>query len=105
MEIELHRRSDGSTEVRQVPLVPDTLAPGAEGRYVLSVTSHDWGNARILRLRSDVLATDIVYQTVPGAKRPPERIPERQPKVVVVPRPKPHGDDFINSPDNPEKIP
>lgn len=104
LEIELRRRSDGSAEARQVSLTPDTLAPGEEGRYALSVSSREWGNARILRLRSGAHDADIVYQSVPGAKRPLERIPDRLPKVVVVPRSKPKGEEFINTPDNPEKI-
>lgn len=104
IELELRRRTDGSTEVRQASLAPDTLAPGEEGRYALSVPSREWGNARILRLKSSALAADIVYQSVPGAKRPPERIPDRQTKMVVVPRSKPKGEEFINTPDNPEKI-
>ncbi len=105
VEIELIRRRGGGTEARRVALTPSALAPGEEGRYALTVPSREWGNARILRLHSATLSADIVYRTAPGAKRPPERIADRQPTIVVVPRPKRQGEEFINTPDNPEKIP
>jgi hypothetical protein len=40
-----------------------------------------------------------------GARREPERLPQGKPKIVVVPRPRPKGEEFINTPDNPTRIP
>lgn len=103
VEIELKQRQGGKTETRTAQVQPQELAPGEEGRYSLTV-SREWNSARLLRLRSATRDSDIAYNSARGARRPPERI-ETKTKVIVVPRPKPKGEEFINTPDNPEHVP
>lgn len=107
LELELRRRKDNQTEVRALAIVPPTLAPGERGRYSLSLPSNQWRGSRILRLRSASRTEDIAYQSQVGARRPPERIPETRKVIVEPPPPRPRrdGEEFINTPDNPEKIP
>jgi hypothetical protein len=102
VELELKRRKGGETETRDVRLEPQDLAPGEEGRYSLSVLAREWSGVRVLRLRSGTRAADVAFKSEVGARRPLERTPAG--KVVIVPRPKSKGDDFINTPDNPEVI-
>lgn len=107
VELELRRRKDNQTEVRALEIVPPTLAPGERGRYTLTLPSNQWSGSRILRLRSATRGEDIAYKSQVGARRPPERIPDTR-KVIVEPRPtrpRRDGEEFINTPDNPERIP
>jgi hypothetical protein len=106
VELELRRRGDGAIEVRQVPVVPAALAPGQKGRYSLQVLSGEWSGSRLLRLRSGARETDVAFKSSPGARRPPERIPvERIVSGKAVPRPKPQGEEFINTPDTATSVP
>ncbi|HEY0077998.1 MAG TPA: hypothetical protein VGB73_05080 [Pyrinomonadaceae bacterium] len=103
VEIELKRRQDGTTETRRAEVEPQKLAPGEQGRYSLSV-SREWSSARLVRLYSTTEGKQIVYVSERGALRPPERI-ENKPKVVVIPRPRPKGEEFINTPDTADRVP
>jgi hypothetical protein len=106
LEMELKRRGNAQdAERRKVNVEPADLAPGEEGRYTLSLPSSEWSGARVLNLNSERRTEAIAFKSALGARRPPERLPQGSPKVVVVPRPKPKGEEFINTPDNPIRIP
>jgi hypothetical protein len=105
VEMELKRRTAQATERRQIKVEPATLDPGAEGRYTLSLRSSEWSGARVLSLNSARRPETIAFKSALGARRPAERLPQGSPKVVVVPRPRPKGEEFINTPDNPTRIP
>ncbi|HVF48761.1 MAG TPA: hypothetical protein VNA19_01665 [Pyrinomonadaceae bacterium] len=106
VEIELKRRKDGAQETRSVQVEPQNLAPGERGRYALTVT-RDWNSARLVRLKSGTRGggATIAYSTARGALRPPEKPPEPKTKVVVVPRPRPKGEEFINTPETADRVP
>jgi len=109
VELELQRRADGSRERREVSVEPEDLAPGGRGRYTLKILSDEWSDSRIVRLRSKARQAELVFKTQPGARRPPERIPEPKPVTRVVQGPrtkkKPGGEEFINTPDDPVAVP
>ncbi|MCA1564957.1 MAG: hypothetical protein LC803_04860 [Acidobacteria bacterium] len=106
LEMELKRRGNAQdAERRKVNVEPADLAPGEEGRYTLSLLSSEWSGARVLNLNSGRRTEAIAFKSAMGARRPPERLPQGSPKVVVVPRPRPKGEEFINTPDNPIRIP
>lgn len=106
LEMELKRRGNAqAVERRKVNVEPADLAPGEEGRYSLSLPSSEWSGARLLNLNSERRTEAIAFKSAVGARRPPERLPQGSPKIVVVPRPKPKGEEFINTPDNPTRIP
>lgn len=106
LEMELKRRgSSQAVENRKVSVEPADLAPGEEGRYSLSLISSEWSGARVLSLNSGRRTETVAFKSAVGARRPPERLPQGSPKVVVAPRPKPKGEEFINTPDNPTRIP
>jgi hypothetical protein len=106
VEMELRRRSDGSTESREVTVQPAGLAPGERGKYSLKVLSDEWGSSRILRLRSDARTDDIAFQILPGARRPPERTPDGG-EIIIKGSSKPRqgGEEFINTPDTATRVP
>ena len=103
IELELIPRRGGVNKVRQLPISPGALSPGETGTYSLTVSNHDWSNTKILGIRSSTRSELVGFTTVRGAKRPPERTPPG--KVVIVQRPRPKGEEFLNTPDDPETIP
>lgn len=105
LEMELKRRSAQVTERRRINVEPPILDPGKEGRYSLSLPSSEWSGARVLSLSSARRNETIAFKSAVGARRQPERIPHNTPKVVVVPRPRQKGEEFLNTPDNPTRIP
>ncbi|MCA1593715.1 MAG: hypothetical protein LC754_13910 [Acidobacteria bacterium] len=106
-EIELKRRADDSTEMKEIKVEPKDLGPGEQGRYSLKILSDEWSSSKIVRLRSNSRDGDIAFKTLPGARRPPERLPDRVTHIVPEPRPKTRGkgEDFINTPDHPIPVP
>jgi len=106
VEIELRKRDDGNLERREVAVEPSDLAPGEQGKYTLKVLSDEWSGSRLVTLRSGAGLREVAFNSLPGAKRPPEKPPVT--KVVAdAPRQKsrPNGGEFINTPDNPVKVP
>lgn len=107
VEIELRGRSAGKTERRTVKVEPDDLPPGEQGRYSLRVLSDEWDGSSLVRIRSSSRQQDLAFRAEPGAKRQPERIPEKVVRIAEEPkpRPKPKGEEFLNTPDTAEPIP
>ena len=106
VELELRRRKNATTEIRSVPLNPSDLTPEQQGRYVLTVLTRDYSNTRLVRIKSSTRSTDIVFKTAPGAQRPPE-LPPQTNRTIIVPKPSPRKgeEEFINTPDNPARVP
>ncbi|MDX6612007.1 MAG: hypothetical protein QOD75_1193 [Blastocatellia bacterium] len=101
--INLRKRKDGGTEIKVVPLDPRDLNPGEQGRYMLLITAKDYSLANVMGLKSGSLLAEIPFKQLPGAERPPMKTPEG--KTIVVGRPRGKGEEFLNTPDNPAKIP
>ncbi len=102
VEVELTGRDDGGKTLKEVQVTPASIPPGEDGSYSLTISNHDWSASKIVRLRSRVQAEELAFTSQPGAKRPPERTPEG--KTIIVQRPKPKGEEFINSPDDADPI-
>lgn len=102
VEIELSHRKDAGTEVRALNVEPKELAPDQKGRYSMTLTG-DYRSFKLLRIKSD--ADEIGFKAAPGAQRPMERAPEHRDIIVERPSPPKKGEEFINTPDNPAKIP
>jgi hypothetical protein len=98
--LELHRRAGGS-EQKLVSVAPVNLQPNQEGAYSLRLSASEYGSVKFLGVRADPQSEAIAYTSAPGKKRALERL---EPKVIVVKRPGKPGD-FINTPDNPTKVP
>ncbi len=102
VELELKRRNDGTTERKNALVSPPLLEPNQEGRYALKLPAQDFSSVRLVGLRTGPDSALVSYTTGQGQKRPPERL---QPRVVVVPRPSSSRGEFLNSPDNPARVP
>jgi len=99
--IELRSRKDGSTKQTLVPVEPAQLQPDQEGAYALKLPAQDYASIKLVGLKADPESTLIAYTSAPGKRRAPERL---EPKTIVVKRPTKDGD-FINSPENPGRVP
>lgn len=104
VEFELRRRKDDATETRTVEVKPAVLAAGEKGRYALTV-SREWGSARIVRLSGGGRSENIAYVSTRGAPRPPERLPDKKTVGEPVARPRPKGEEFLNTPETADKYP
>ncbi|HEY0760869.1 MAG TPA: hypothetical protein VGD61_00725 [Pyrinomonadaceae bacterium] len=99
--LELRRRKDGGLEQSALPVTPGQLQPEQEGSYALKIPAQDFASIRLAGLKADPQSALIAYTSSQGKKRTPERI---EPRTIVVKRGGKPGE-FINSPDNPGRIP
>jgi len=102
VELELRRRKDAVIETRSIPLAPASLESQEEGRYLLELKAQDYSSARLVALKAGSNALPLPYATAQGQKRPLERL---EPKTIIVGRPSGKGGEFLNSPDNPARVP
>ncbi|MBD0325266.1 MAG: hypothetical protein ICV68_02485 [Pyrinomonadaceae bacterium] len=107
LELELKRRSDGSIETRTISVEPSKLAPGEEGKYSFVLPRQEFSGTQIKHLKSATRSSFIAFKTAPGARRPRELPNEPPTRTVNVPRPSPrsNGEEFINTPDAPTRVP
>jgi hypothetical protein len=99
--LELRRRKDGGLEQADLPVTPSALQPQQEGVYSMRAPAQDFASIRLAGLKVDPQSTLIAYTSSQGKKRPPERL---EPRTVVVKRSGRPGE-FINTPDNPTRVP
>ena len=102
VELELTHRKDGTAEKKLVPLTASQLEPGQEGRYSLELKAQEYGSARLVGLRAGPDSSPLAYTSAPGQKRPLERL---EGKTIIVNKPSSKGGAFLNSPDNPARVP
>lgn len=100
--LELRRRKDGSLEQTSAAVEPRDLEPDQEGRYFLKLPAQQYISVRLMGLKGGADSVLLAYTTASGQKRPPQRI---EPKVVTVPRSGSQRGGFLNSPDNPARVP
>lgn len=102
VELELKRRKDGTIEKKLVLVDPGLLESQQEGRYLLEIRAQDYSSARLVGLKAGPNSSPLPYTTAQGQKRPPERL---EPKTIIVGKPAGKGGGFLNSPDNPARVP
>lgn len=100
IDLQLNHKN-GEKEHKLVPVGPAVLQPQEEGTYALKLPASEYTSVTLLGLRADPEARQIAFSKSPGKPRPPERL---QPKTVIVKRSGRTGE-FINTPDNPGKVP
>jgi hypothetical protein len=104
VEIELSHRKDAGTETRVLEVEPKELAPDQKGRYSLAVTG-DFRSFKLLSIKSGPDSEEIGFKPAQGKERPRESPPETRTIIVNRPASPKQGEEFINTPDNPSKIP
>lgn len=103
VELQLRRRVGGGVETRAVTPESTELAPDARTRYSVEVLTQDYITATFLGVVAGDNRAEIPFKAMPGAPRPPMEAPAS--KTVIVNRPAPRKDEFINTPKNPGRVP
>ena len=99
--IELRRRKDGGLEETVLPVAPAHLQPEQEGSYAVTMPAQNVASIRLVGVKADPQSALIAHSSSQGKKRTPERL---EPRTIVVKRSGKPGE-FINSPDNPGRVP
>src|SRR5712671_2582889 len=104
VELQLRRRAGGGVETRVVS--PDTTELPADGkaRYTIELPVQNYVSATFSRVIAGNDHGEVAFRALPGAARPPMESPAA--KTIIVGRPAPRGgEEFINTPNNPGKVP
>jgi hypothetical protein len=103
VELLLRKRAGSGLETRVVvPEVTD-LQPEGTTRYSLKLAVSDYSSATFSRVLEGDARAALAFRAIPGAIRPP--MAEPQGKTIVVSKPAPKGEEFINTEKNPAKVP
>lgn len=105
VEVELTRPNGAESEVRVLGIEPKDLDPGQEGRYSVTLTG-DYLSIKLLRTLAGPQGEDVGFKAARGASRPRERPPETT-RTIIVNRPAAprKGEEYINTPETPARIP
>ena len=103
VELLLRRRAGSGVETRAVTANPTELPPDGKARYTLELPVQNYVSVTFLRVISGDNHAEVAFKVLPGAARPPLESPAA--KTVIVNRPTPRGEQFINTPNNPGKVP
>jgi len=103
VELQLRRRTGSTLETRVVMPQVTELAADAKTRYSLEVSVQDYSSATFSRVLAGDAHLAIAFKALPGAERPP--LPAPASKTIVVSRPAPRSDEFLNTEKNPGRVP
>lgn len=103
VELQLRKRSGGGIETRAVFIDTKELRPDGQARYSLELPVQDYISVTFFRVIGGDDHAAVAFKALPGAARPPLEAPAS--KSVIVKRPTPRGEEFINTPNTPGRIP
>jgi hypothetical protein len=103
VELELRRRVSGGLEAKFITPDQTELAPDAKARYTLELQVSDYVTSRLVHIVSGDNRAEIPFKARQGTPRPP--MPAPSGKTVIVNRPAPRGEEFINTPTTPARVP
>jgi hypothetical protein len=103
VELQLRKRTGGAVETRVITPDASELPPDGRVRYQLEVAVNDYVSATFLRVVGGGDRAAIPSKAMPGAPRPALEAPAG--KTIMVSRPAPKGEEFLNSEKNPQKVP
>ena len=103
VELQLRRRVGSGVETRAVTPDKTDLPPDGKAHYSLELPAQDYISVTFLRVIAGDNRADVAFKALPGTPRPPLDAPAA--KTVIVNRPAPRGEQFINTPNNPGKVP
>jgi hypothetical protein len=99
--IEMRRRKDSGIEETLLPVTPAQLQPEQEGSYSVKVSAQEFASIRLAGVKTDPQSSLLAFSSSQGKKRTPERL---EPRPIVIKRSGQPGE-FINSPENPGRVP
>lgn len=104
VDLELTHRKDTGTELQTLKLEPGDLGPTESGKYSVTLAG-DYRSFKLLSVKTGEQAEEVGFKTAPGTKRPAEHPPETKTIIVNKPSTPKQGEEFINTPDNPSRVP
>lgn len=104
VELQLRRRVGAGLDTRVVELETPDLAPDARAHYSIQVATEDYISATFAHVVSGADRAAVPFKALPGNPRPPLDVPGS--KTIIVDKRSPgKGDEFINTPNNPGRVP
>jgi len=104
VELQLRRRVGSGMDTRVVAPETIDLAPDAQAHYSIQVATDDYISATFSRVVGGADRAAVPFKALPGNPRPPMDAPPS--KTIVVDKPRTgKGDEFINTPNNPGRVP
>ena len=103
VELQLRRRVGSGVETRAVTPDQTDLPPDGKARYSLELPTQNYISVTFLRVIAGDNRAAVAFKALPGTPRPPLEAPAA--KSVIVNRPAPRGEQFINTPNNPGRVP
>jgi hypothetical protein len=104
VELQLRRRVGAGVDSRIVALETTDLAPDARAHYSVQVATDDYISSTFSRVVSGTELAAVPFKALPGNERPPMEPPASKTIVVDKKQPGKH-DEFINTPNNPGRVP
>jgi hypothetical protein len=104
VELQLRRRVGSGLDTRVVVPEMTDLAPDARAHYSIEIATEDYISATFSRVVGGGDRALVPFKALPGNPRPPMDPPPS--KTIVVDKKSPgKGDEFINTPNNPGRVP
>ena len=104
VELQLRRRVGAGLDTKVVQLETPDLAPDARAHYSIQVATEDYISATFSHVVSGSDRAAVAFKALPGNPRPPMEAPGS--KTIIVDKRSPgKGDEFINTPNNPGRVP
>lgn len=103
VELLLRRRVGSGVETRAVTPDPTDIPPDSKVRYSVELPVQDYISVTFLRVIAGDNRAEVAFKALPGTPRPPLETPAA--KSIIVNRPKPRGEEFLNTPNSPGRVP
>jgi len=104
VELQLRRRVGSGLDTRVIVPEMTDLAPDARAHYSVQVATDDYISATFFRVVAGTDRAAVPFKALPGNPRPPMEPPGS--KTIIVDKRSPgKGDEFINTPNNPGRVP
>ena len=103
VELQLRRRAGGGVETRAVNADTTELPPDGRARYTIELPVQNYISATLLRVIAGNDHAEVAFKALPGTPRPPMETPAA--KSVIGNRRAPRGEEFLNTPSNPGRVP
>lgn len=104
VELQQRRRVGSGLDTRVIVPEMTDLAPDARAHYSVQVATDDYISATFFRVVGGTDRAAVPFKALPGNPRPPMEPPGS--KTIIVDKRSPRkGDEFINTPNNPGRVP
>lgn len=104
IELALRRRVGAGVDNRVIAIDTAELPPDRRARYSVEVVTQDYSTSTFVRVLSGSERTPVAFKAMPGNAAPPMQSPES--KTIIVDQPRSgKRDEFINTPNNPGRVP